>query len=174
MLSRSFNSLLDQTRIFHRMSLMEAIRDVKAEILYHLPDKPGLVQTYLHPVGLDTIVPGQDLLAEMQLIEHDLKKIRTKEEFDRIEERLDGLKSGLKEHLDRLGSTAQSFTVPFQQAVSAHQRRDMIHAVPFSALREFLGFWEDNIDGPMREVRVMASVLPHDRRDYGLSALVLH
>ncbi len=138
-----------------KYAVMEAgLRHVKAEVLYHMPDQPGLVTTYTHEFPNDSFVISQALLRRIDaLLAKQSKTILTAEEAERFSREMDELGDDLARHVLRVERTADQFTIPFRRIAPERQIK-AIEDVPLMRLRSFLRHWHDTLDGPMAEVKV--------------------
>jgi uncharacterized protein Usg len=144
----------DAVHFARNLAAKTAPRSVKAEILYHMPDHPHLLQTFLYADSADRFTVAESILSDIERIERDAKRlIRPGEEGPDPAQRMFQLLVRLQDHVDRLEDTPEEFEIPFR-TIPASQRLAVIRDVPFTGLRRLLTHWQKNLDGPLNTVRV--------------------
>jgi uncharacterized protein Usg len=145
----------DNVHFIRHVAAKQTLRTVKAEILYHMPDHPHLLQTFLYADHADRLVVGESIMKEVRRLEEDQRRlIRPGEEnLQDPQQQLMGLMLKLADHMEKLEKTPEEFEIPFRR-IPAAKHMSVIEDVPFSGLRRLLTHWHQNLDGPLNSVRV--------------------
>lgn len=125
---------------------------VSMNIFYHMPDHPHVLRDYVYQYD-DVFGGGLDLEKKFSQLAKATAYVRSEEQADGI---IDFLKNNVAEailHLRKLDKTDDHFEIPFNQyAPSKHP--EIIESVPLVKTREFLHFWQREIEGPLHTVAI--------------------
>lgn len=145
-----------------KFTMLEAgFRHVKADVLYHMPDHPGILQQFIHDEPHDYFAIAGELMGRIDTLLSKQGKLLTPQAAEQIEALFVEVEQGLKDHLRALSRTPD-FAIDFAP-LTQDARMAAIEAVPFAKLRHFLSHWHNHLDGPMNMVRVVASPLPEEQ-----------
>lgn len=152
---------LESVHMARAAALRNTVRAVRAEILYHMPDHPHILQTFVHSDPADRFDAGDLILKELARIEAEasLRRLIRPDEIrpdgagEDPRQRLARLYAGLLRHIERAAATPDEFTLDFNR-IAANRRVPAIQTVPFAGLRRLLLHWQNNLDGPLNRVAV--------------------
>lgn len=147
---------LESVHMARAAALRNTVRAVRAEILYHMPDHPHILQTFIHSDPADRFDAGERILKELAQIEAAVsprRVIRPDEAGEDPRPRLARLYADLLRHIERAAATPDEFVLDFNN-VAANRRLCAIETVPFAGLRRLLLHWQNNLDGPLNRVAV--------------------
>lgn len=144
-----------------RNAAMEAgMRHVTYEISYLLPDNPHVIGLpFIHFLEGDYFTAGENLTKRIDDLIRRSTTLLDEEKANQIAKEFTELADEMRIHLQRIENTADEFVLPFK-GLTANQRAEAIDEVPLKKLRDFLKFWEREIDGPLEQVKVALEKMP--------------
>lgn len=153
-------TFMEQVKQARRTAMEAGMRHVTYQVEYLLPDNPHIIGLpFVHFIESDFFSVGEDLRKRIDDLLVRSAKLLDEETADQLAKEYAQLGEDMKTHLERVQNTPEDFILPFQGLTST-QRHEAIAEVPLQKLRNFLQFWEREIDGPLEQVTVSMKKLP--------------
>lgn len=154
-------------------------RVVTAELTYHMPDSPHVVNTFTWQKD-DRFDAGDKIVEDLTSAKEKFEISEDAGDISSIfNQAMAFYQASVKQawvHVDRLKRTSDHFVIPLHRS-GVNFQAHVIDGVPFPELRKFLNFWRNEIDGPLNYVEVShtSAIKDHSRATYsqGKQALIM-
>ena len=153
-------TFMEQVKQARRAAMEAGMRHVSYQVEYLLPDNPHIIGLpFIHYIESDFFSVGEDLRKRIDDLMARSTTLLDEETANQLAKEYAQLGEDMKTHLQRVQNTPEDFILPFKGLTST-QRHEAIAEVPLQKLRNFLQFWEREIDGPLEQVTVSMKKLP--------------
>ena len=153
-------TFMEQVKQARRAAMEAGMRHVSYQVEYLLPDNPHIIGLpFIHYIESDFFSVGEDLRKRIDDLMARSTTLLDEETANQLTKEYAQLGEDMKTHLQRVQNTPEDFILPFKGLTST-QRHEAIAEVPLQKLRNFLQFWEREIDGPLEQVTVSMKKLP--------------
>ena len=153
-------TFMEQVKQARRAAMEAGMRHVSYQVEYLLPDNPHIIGLpFIHYIESDFFSVGEDLRKRIDDLMARSTTLLDEETANQLAKEYAQLGEDMKTHLQRVQNTPEDFILPFKGLTST-QRHEAIAEVPLQKLRNFLQFWEREIDGPLEQVTVSMRKLP--------------
>ena len=153
-------TFMEQVKQARRAAMEAGMRHVSYQVEYLLPDNPHIIGLpFIHYIESDFFSVGEDLRKRIDDLMARSTTLLDEETANQLAKEYAQLGEDMKTHLQRVQNTPEDLILPFKGLTST-QRHEAIAEVPLQKLRNFLQFWEREIDGPLEQVTVSMKKLP--------------
>lgn len=154
------DTFMEQVKQARRAAMEAGMRHITYQVEYLLPDNPHIIGLpFVHYIESDFFSVGEDLRKRIDDLMARSTTLLDEETANQLAKEYAQLGEDMKTHLQRVQNTPEDFILPFKGLTST-QRHEAIAEVPLQKLRNFLQFWEREIDGPLEQVTVSMKKLP--------------
>ncbi|MEC7028793.1 MAG: hypothetical protein VXW91_03895, partial [Pseudomonadota bacterium] len=144
-------TFMEQVKQARRAAMEAGMRHVSYQVEYLLPDNPHIIGLpFIHYIESDFFSVGEDLRKRIDDLMARSTTLLDEETANQLAKEYAQLGEDMKTHLQRVQNTPEDFILPFKGLTST-QRHEAIAEVPLQKLRNFLQFWEREIDGPLEQ-----------------------